>query len=461
MAKYATAFSLLCLVLLLIVSTLMAAQVRLVSSAAGASSAIAAENSWATRAPMHEARSALGVAVMNGKIYAIGGFTGGGLYEPDFLSGSFVGTNEEYNPATDLWTYKASMPTPRARFAVAACQNKIYCIGGVTGENVIIGINEAYDPSTDTWETKAPMPTTIWKVQANVVNGKIYVITPSGTYVYDPVTDSWVSKTSIPFEMGSASTVFNDKIYVLGGFRGPPYLNYYTQIYNPETDSWSLGALMPSTVSDGGAGTTDGIMAPKLIYVLGISESGGWHCANEIYDPETDNWRVGADVPTDRLDFGVAVVDDMLYVIGGYTFYNLYEIMPSAINEEYTSIGYGTVPPVVGVVSPELNKTYVVGNVSLIFTLNKPTVALSYSLDGQANVTIAGNTTLTGLSSGLHNVTVYATDTLGSTGASEIVVFSVAKEPESFPTTPVTAGVIAAGTIVSIGFIVYFRKRKH
>ena len=28
---------------------------------------------------------------------------------------AFVGTNEEYDPATDTWTFKKSMPTPRGR----------------------------------------------------------------------------------------------------------------------------------------------------------------------------------------------------------------------------------------------------------------------------------------------------------------------------------------------------------
>ena len=125
--------------------------------------------SWTTKAAMHEARSGLGVAVVNGKIYAIGGST---LQGSPPYTGGIVGTNEEYDTATDTWVFKKPMPTPRMNFGIAVYNNKIYCIGGEPRTN----INEVYDPATDTWETKAPMPTPRDGLRANVVNGKIYLI---------------------------------------------------------------------------------------------------------------------------------------------------------------------------------------------------------------------------------------------------------------------------------------------
>jgi hypothetical protein len=49
---------------------------------------------------------------------------------------------------------------------------------------------------------------------------------------------------------------------------------------------------------------------------------------------------------------------------------------------------------------------------------------MGYSLDGQENVTIAGNTNLTGLSHGAHFVTVYANDTADNMGSSDTVHFT-------------------------------------
>lgn len=191
-------------VLLLLATSLLAIAEPACGSAAS-------ENTWTTKAPMHQARSGLGVAAVNGKIYAIGGSTASG-FEPSIPPSvayneasirGFVGTNEEYNPVTDNWTYRTSMPTPRMSFAIAVVQNKIYCIGGRTNAAGSVGgytaVNEVYDPATDTWETKTPLPTsTAWLV-ASVVENRIHVIDNSEThYVYDMTTDSWTTKAPAP-----------------------------------------------------------------------------------------------------------------------------------------------------------------------------------------------------------------------------------------------------------------------
>ena len=97
-------------------------------------------------------------------------------------------------------------------------------IGGIGGDNV----NEAYDPATNTWTTKAPMPTPRYDVTAGVVSGIIYVIggTDSGNVLstveaYDPARNIWIGKAPMPTARGShTSTVVNGIIYTIGGFNG-------------------------------------------------------------------------------------------------------------------------------------------------------------------------------------------------------------------------------------------------
>jgi N-acetylneuraminic acid mutarotase len=429
---------------------------------------------WTRKAPMQVARGGLGVAVVCGKIYAIGGSTASG-WSPGSATGGYVGTNEEYDPSTDTWTYRESMPTPREQFGIAVYKNKIYCIGGKN--NGALEVNEVYDPATDTWETKEPMPKARWALKANVVNSKIYLIGGTSgsalneTEIYDPENDSWTTKAPMPSGAFSyASTVVDNKIYVVGGYSDPPtFWSNLNRIYDPITGKWSYGSPAPSGVWAGAAGATTGAFASKRIYVLGVSVAvtpSAPLYSNQVYDPVADTWAACADLPTSREYFDVAVINDILYAIGGRTHNEIGYISPSALNEMYTPIGYGTVPPAVTVISPQ-NKTYNTSDIPLTLVVNKPTSQLEYNLDGLQAVAILGNTTLNGLSNGAHNITVYATDIAGNTAASETITFTINKEAETpqppseepFPTA-YSMGFVALIIVILLGSIVYILKRK-
>lgn len=135
---------------------------------------------------------------------------------------------------------------------------------------------------------------------------------------------------------------------------------------------------------------------------------------------------------------------------GGNLYYRIYGASSEVIN--FTVV----YPPEISILLPQ-NTTYEANNIPLNFTINEPTSKIEYSLDGQETVTIAGNTTLTGLSNGKHNVTIYATDKDGHIGMSETVHFSV---EVPFPTTLIIAPV-ASAALITIGMIIYFKKRNH
>jgi len=312
------------------------------------SSAELIEDSWVSKEPLLTARSDLGAAVVNGKIYAIGGM-------PDY------NTNEEYDPATDMWNVKAPMPTARYKFGIAVYQNKIYCIGGQfsnrssNARSEQTGAIEVYDPATNTWEIKTPMPSPRSQFQANVVNGKIYLIggrtggqysTVSLNEVYNPETEAWTTKASIPYPVVSyASAVVGNKIYVLGGqdeFNETMNLAV-NQIYDTETDTWSFGTPMPTAVWKT-AGAKLGAFAQQRIFVVGgeLGNIGGAANITQIYDPEADTWSGGSFMPTSRFGLACVVVNDKLYAIGGTE----HNILPgeeaNAENEMYIPIGHGT-----------------------------------------------------------------------------------------------------------------------
>jgi hypothetical protein len=104
------------------------------------------------------------------------------------------------------------------------------------------------------------------------------------------------------------------------------------------------------------------------------------------------------------------------------------------------------------------NKTYDKSSISLNFTVSEPVSQITYSLDGQGNMTIGGNTTLAGLNNGEHSLTVYAEDNAGNIGASETVYFSVEVPAPSSTTVAVASGALIA--VVGICLRVYFKRRK-
>lgn len=391
------------------------------------------ENSWTSLEPMPTARSGLGVAVVNGKIYAIGGLN----------NDAQLAVNEEYNPVTDTWTTKTSMPTARSGFAVAVYQNKIYCIGGTTGDrdNLVsgfTGVTEVYDPATDNWATMKPMPTARADLCADVVNDRIYCIGGKRywgvdyeyqelnvTEVYNPLTNSWTKKSpmSIPV-LGAASTVLNGKIYVIGGSRhfqeGWELVTVGSnQVYDPENDAWSTRAGLPTAVGYAAAAATSGVTAPKKIYLVGGSTQTSYSQVTYAYDSADNVWSTVASIPTPRVYLALAVVGDIFYAIGGLDGENWLDV-----NEQYIPVGYGTVPPEIHVMSPE-NTTYTSNEVPLILSLNRPTNWIGYSLDGLASVTVTGDTVLSNLSEGMHDLRVYVNDTFGNFAVSNTVYFSV------------------------------------
>jgi hypothetical protein len=113
-----------------------------------------------------------------------------------------------------------------------------------------------------------------------------------------------------------------------------------------------------------------------------------------------------------------------------------------------------TQPPVVTVLNPT-SKTYETKDIPLTFTVNELTSWMRYSVDGEAEVTITGNITLSGLTVGAHNLTVSAADLTGLIGVSKTIQFTIVTP---FPTTLVIAS-IAVAAAVSVGFLLYLKRQ--
>lgn len=234
---------------------------------------------WTQKQNLPKAYRNGGAASCNGKIYFMGGYC-------DSTPERFEKTNYEYDPAANIWELKAELPAGRSNFAIAAINNKIYVIGG----DAFSPKNEVYNPASDKWDTLKPMLTPRQHISCAVADGKIYIAgglmkfeassAPSEwSYknitnkndVYNPLTDTWEEKTPMPTKRhGAFMASVNGKIYVIGGM-------------GTENDMW------------------------KSLSVV------------EMYDPKTDKWETKTSLPEPRDGFGVTVIDNKIYVIGGFS----------------------------------------------------------------------------------------------------------------------------------------------
>ena len=187
------------------------------------------------------------VVAYDGAVYSFGGSTGP-------FSGA-VNTAYEFNPASG-WTPLPDMPTARGGAQAAVLDDKIYVIGGLGADGASLNTVEAFDPLTGSWITDpladpAELQTRRDNPGVAVVNGQIHVFggrtrnangtTDNGALntmeIYDPVTDSWMfGAPMLNGRRTMAVGTLNDRIQAIGG-EGGAELDIHEE-YNPATGAW-------------------------------------------------------------------------------------------------------------------------------------------------------------------------------------------------------------------------------
>jgi len=236
-------------------------------------------NTWKKLADMRVPRAYPSLVAMDGKLYAIGGENPTGC-------GPNVSSIERYDPTADKW--KVLMPMPTLGITpVGAVNSKITAMGGLTAfqcQAVPTRSVEQYDPLTDKWEDRTKCLTERYYATACTLDDKIYVIggmtgeNGVGAKIvgimemYDPILDKWTKKSGMsePRAILSACAL-NGKIYAIGGVVGDSRRAMkstdYVEIYNPIADEWIKGTEIPRPRA--GLGICS---ANDRIYVIGGGE---------------------------------------------------------------------------------------------------------------------------------------------------------------------------------------------
>jgi len=242
-----------------------------------------ATNTWQVRAPLPVALHHAAAAVVGTRLFVIGGYSGGRVrWTPE-------ATVWEYDPARETWVRRAPMPTPRGALAVAVLDGRIHAVGGSADRPS--HAHEVYDPSEDRWRSANDVPTARDHLTAVAYQGRLWTLGGRESFfgtqyanveIYDPATDSWRTGPSLPAARGGlAAAVLGDRLYVFGG-EAPFRIFNATEMYEPVGNRWLAKAPMPTPRHGMGAVALGG-----RIYVPGGGTRPGFaaSAANEAYAP--------------------------------------------------------------------------------------------------------------------------------------------------------------------------------
>jgi len=213
--------------------------------------------SWAMRASLSVARTSPAAAVIGSTLYVVGG---GEQADPDG-PGPQVGPSdilESYDAALDIWTplVLSPMPTARTGLAAAVVDGKLYAIGGFNGSN--LATVEVFDPATGSWETRAPMPTPRTLLEAVTVDGLIYAVGGYNNGVlgtveaYNPATNTWTTLGSMPTARASFGLgALDGRLWAVGGQgSGDPGAKLATlEALRPPENTWWSGTPAVATIN--------------------------------------------------------------------------------------------------------------------------------------------------------------------------------------------------------------------
>jgi N-acetylneuraminic acid mutarotase len=246
----------------------------------------ASADTWTKLAPLPAARHHITPAVVGDQIYAIGGFEGP---FPNWIMKADVFV---YGIAEDTWRDGIPLPSPQGEHVQAVVDGRIYIIGGRIPMHVDAGNFHEYidttrhwmfDPAVGRWQERKSASIARNSAAAAVIDGEIYVVggrqnlfqddgsqlqhNVTELEIYDPRTDSWRRAAPMPLAQGGlAAAAVNGKLYAFGGEQWTDEKQVFDEAweYDPETDSWSALPSLPTQRHGLTAAAIDG-----RIYVIG------------------------------------------------------------------------------------------------------------------------------------------------------------------------------------------------
>ncbi|CAK8680750.1 kelch-like protein 18 [Clavelina lepadiformis] len=243
-------------------------------------------------------------------IYAVGGITS---------AGEALNTVEKYSPMIGRWEMTSPMRTCRSRVGVAVLAGQLYAVGGYDGMHRLNTV-EMYTPDTDEWcdikpmhEKRSALGCVAHDDQIFVCGGYNGVDSLSTCEVYRPHTQTWqfISKMN-KSRSAAAVGVFEGTVYVLGGHDGLSIFNTI-ESYDRKKDKWCMSVPMLSKRCRHGVASLQGRM-----FVFGGYDGQKFLKSVEVFDRVTSQWSFVVQMSMRRSRVGVTISGGKIYALGGY-----------------------------------------------------------------------------------------------------------------------------------------------
>ncbi|KAM3918504.1 kelch-like protein 36 [Leptodactylus fuscus] len=243
-------------------------------------------------------------------VTALGNFlyVAGGSFSRDNGGDAASNLLYRYDPRWSQWIQVASMNQHRVDFFLAAVSDKLVAVGG-RNENGALSSVEVYCPQLDTWTYVSELPRftyghagSVHKDYVYISGGHDYQIGPyrKNLLCYDPRADAWEERRPMTIARGWHSMcTLDDSIYAIGGSDDnlesmERFDILAVECYSPQCDQWTQVAALLQPNSESGVAVLD-----NKIYILGgySWENTTFSRTVQIYDKERKKWVKGTDLP--------------------------------------------------------------------------------------------------------------------------------------------------------------------
>uniref|UniRef100_A0A3B5AVX3 Kelch repeat and BTB domain containing 13 n=1 Tax=Stegastes partitus TaxID=144197 RepID=A0A3B5AVX3_9TELE len=190
-----------------------------------------------TNLPTLCSTSMAGVAVLDNRLYIVGGVYG---YRKDTVDSSFC-----YDPESGVWTTLPGPQQPRYDFTLLGHEGRLYAIGGEF-QTRTISAAESYDVSKGEWTLIKHAPRPVASAACAVARRRMFVCfwkPPDTTDIYEyiPAKDEWKLATTMirPQSYGHCMVAHRDNLYVMRNGPCDDFLRCLMDCYNITTGQWT------------------------------------------------------------------------------------------------------------------------------------------------------------------------------------------------------------------------------